>query len=88
MSATNPPPSSPSRLAAGTTTSEKNSSEVSCACMPTFARLRPRPNPAMPRSTTSRLIPRCPASGSVRATTMTRSHICPLEMKVFWPLST
>ena len=45
MSATNPPPSSPSRFAAGTTTSEKNSSEVSCACMPTFARLRPRLEP-------------------------------------------
>ncbi len=42
----------------------------------------------MPRSTTSRLIPRCPASGSVRATTMTRSASCPLEMNVFCPLST
>ncbi len=32
--ATNPPPSVPSRLAAGTRTSVKNSSEVSCVCMP------------------------------------------------------
>ena len=58
ISATNPPPSSPSRLPAGTRTSLKNSSEVSWACMPTLSRLRPRSKPAMPRSTTSRLIPR------------------------------
>ena len=29
--------------------------------------------------------PREPPSGAVRTTTITRSHICPLEMKVFWP---
>ena len=55
-----PPPSSPSRLFAGTRTSSKNSSAVSCAFMPILSRLRPRSKPFMPRSTTSRLKPRPP----------------------------
>src|ERR1700752_3113757 len=33
-----------------------------------------------------RLMPRDPPSGLVRVTTMTRSHIWPLEMKVFWDI--
>ena len=72
----------------GTSTLSKNSSEVSWACMPTLARLRPRSKPAMPFSTTSRLMPLCPASGSVRATTITRSAIAPLLMNVLLPEST
>ena len=88
ISATKPPPASPSRFAAGTRTSAKNSSEVSWACMPSLSRFRPRVKPGMPRSATSRLMPRCPAAGSVRATTITMSASWPLEMKVFWPFST
>ena len=42
----------------GRATSLKNSSAVSCACRPIFSRLRPRSKPCMPRSTTSRLMPR------------------------------
>ena len=43
----------------------------------------------MSRSTTSRLMPLAPgASGSVRATTITRSALIPLVMNVFEPLST
>jgi hypothetical protein len=42
---------------------------------------------SIPRSTTSRLIPPCLASGSVLATTMTRSARMPLVMKVLAPLS-
>jgi hypothetical protein len=43
----------------------------------------------MPRSTTSRLIPReAGPSGVVRATTMTRSALMPLVMNVLDPLST
>src|SRR5437016_8930671 len=30
-------------------------------------------------------MPRDPPSGLVLTTTMTRSHICPFEMNVFWP---
>ena len=82
---TKPPPRLPSRLAAGTATSSKNSSAVSCACMPILSSLRPRLKPGMPRSTTSRLMPRAPASGSVRATTMTRSALMPLVMNVLAP---
>ena len=40
----------------------------------------------MPRSTTSSEKPLCPASGSVRATTMTRSELMPAEMNVLEPL--
>ena len=36
ISETKPLPSSPSRFSLGTTTSSKNSSEVSCACIPTL----------------------------------------------------
>jgi hypothetical protein len=68
-------------------TSSKNSSAVSCALRPILSRLRPRSKPGMPRSTTSRLMPGA-GSGSVRATTITRSALMPLVMKVFEPLST
>src|ERR1700744_328597 len=80
-----PRPSAPSTLAAGTRTWSKNSSAVSCDFWPILARLRPRLNPAMPRSTTSRLKPLCPAVGSVRVTTMTRSALMPEEMNVLAP---
>ncbi len=81
--------SSPSRLAAGTRTSVKKISAVSCALRPTLSRLRPRSKPAMPRSTTSSDVPYAAfASGSVLATTMTRSELMPLVMNVFWPLRT
>ena len=85
---TKPEPSAPSRFALGTSTLSKNSSAVSWAFSPILSRLRPRSKPSMPRSTTSRLMPLWPASGSVRATTMTRSERMPLEMKVFEPLRT
>src|SRR6185437_13003884 len=85
---TKPPPSRPSRLAAGTRTSSKNSSAVSCAWSPILSSLRPRLKPSMPRSTTSRLMPWAPFSESVRATTMTRSDWMPFVMKVLAPLRT
>ena len=72
----------------GTTTLSKNSSAVSCALRPILSRLRPRSKPAIPRSTTIRLMPLWPASGSVLATTITRSAWMPLLMKVFEPLRT
>ncbi len=83
-----PAPSSPSRFALGTATLSKNSSAVSWAFMPTLSRLRPRSKPSIPRSTTSRLMPLWPASGSVRQTTITRSARMPLLMKVLEPLRT
>ena len=42
----------------------------------------------MPRSTTTRLMPRAWADGSVFATTITKSAWIPLVMNVFVPLST
>ncbi len=70
----------------GTRTFSKIISAVSWECMPALASLRPRRKPGMPRSTTSRLIPRAPAEGSVFATTITRSEWMPLVMNVFVPL--
>ena len=83
-----PSPSSPKRLATGTWTSVKNSSAVSWLCRPTLSRLRPRSNPSMPRSSTSRLMPLCFCVGSVLTAVMTRSALMPLVMKVFDPLTT
>ena len=83
-----PEPSSPSRFSFGTCTLSKKSSAVSCALRPTFSRLRPRSKPSMPRSTTSRLMPWWPASGFVRATTITRSDMIPLLMNVLEPFTT
>ena len=88
ISETKPEPSAPSRFALGTSTLSKNSSAVSWALRPILSSLRPRSNPSMPRSTTSSEMPWWPASGSVRATTMTRSDRMPLEMNVFEPLRT
>ena len=83
------PSSAPSRLAVGTLTSSKNSSDVSWALRPSFSRLRPRLKPSAPSvSTTIRETPRAFSSGSVLATTITRSACWPLVMKVFWPLTT
>ena len=83
-----PEPSAPSRFSLGTSTLSKNSSAVSWALSPILSRLRPRSKPSMPRSTTSRLMPWWPASGSVRATTTTRSDRMPLLMNVLEPLRT
>src|SRR5881227_3730336 len=69
-------------FSAGTHTPAKYSSAVSWPCWPIFWRLRPRVKPCMPRSTTSRLIPRWRSSGSVLAATITRSALMPLVMKV------
>ncbi len=44
-------------------------------------------NPTMSVSTTSSVKPLCPASGSVRATTTTRSQLMPDEMNVLEPLT-
>ena len=78
----------PSRFSAGTFTSLKNSSDVSCAFMPIFLRRWPFSKPGMPRSTSNRLVPLAPAAGSVLATTITRSACQPLVMKVLLPFST
>ena len=83
-----PAPSSPRRLATGTCTSVKNSSAVSCACMPTFSRLRPRSKPWHPRSSTTSDMPACRCVGSVFTAVMTRSALIPLVMNVFDPLTT
>ena len=83
-----PWPSSPIRLATGTRTSWKNSSAVSDSSWPTLSSLRPRLNPAMPVSTASRVMPRAPLPGSVRAAARTRSALYPLVMNVFEPLTT
>ncbi|CFS46054.1 Uncharacterised protein [Mycobacterium tuberculosis] len=66
----------------------KDSSAVSWASNPILSSWRPRSNPAMPRSTTNKLNPCAPFSGSVCATTITRSELIPLVMNVFDPFST
>lgn len=76
--------SSPRRLIAGTRTSVNDSSAVSCPCSPSLSRAG-RSNPGASRSTTSRVRPRWGWS-SVRATTMTRSALIPLVMKVLAPV--
>jgi NAD(P)-dependent dehydrogenase (short-subunit alcohol dehydrogenase family) len=53
-------PSSPIRLEAGTRTLLKKSSDVSCALVPSFFRLRPRSKPGRSASTTMRLMPLAP----------------------------
>ncbi len=78
----------PSRWSAGTRTLSKNSSEVSCAFMPIFSRLRPRLKPGVVVSTAISEVPLAPSLGSVLATTTTRSASWPLEMKVLDPLIT
>ncbi len=83
-----PLPSSPSRFSTGTCTSLKNSSAVSCACMPSLSRLRPRSKPAIPRSTTTSEIPRWRSEGSVFTAVITRSELMPLVMNVFAPFTT
>ncbi|MNY12672.1 hypothetical protein D3C86_1457670 [compost metagenome] len=83
-----PRPSSPRRLPTGTRTLSKNSSAVSWACWPTFSSLRPCLKPARPVSTAIRLMPLAPAAGSVLHTTITRSAVRPLLMKVLLPLIT
>ena len=70
----------------GTLTLSKKSSEVSCAFRPVFSKFRPRLKPSRSVSTSTRLIPLAPWSGSVFATTITRSALCPFVIKVFWPL--
>src|SRR5246127_860476 len=86
MSAAIASPSEPSRFVTGTRTWSKNSSDVSEERGPSLSRLRPCRKPARSPSTRMRLMPRDPPSGLVRVTTMTRSHIWPLEMKVFWDI--
>ena len=66
----------------------KKSSAVSWLCMPIFSRLRPRSNPAMPRSMTTRLMPLCFWLGSVLTAVITRSALMPFVMKVLDPLTT
>ena len=85
-----PRPSSPSRFATGTRQPSKNSSLVSWPLRPSFSRLRPRRKPSRSVSTRIRLMPSWGglAWGSVLATTITRSAIWPLEMKVLAPSST
>lgn len=56
--------------------------------MPTFFSRLPLLKPAMPVSTTNRLVPFEPPSGVVRATTITTSACQPFVMKIFEPLST
>ena len=58
-----PWPSPPSMFAAGTRTSSKNSSDVSCAFMPSFSRLRPRVKPGRFDSTRNSVTPLAPALG-------------------------
>ena len=61
---------------------------MSWACWPILSRLRPRSNPGMPRSITSRLMPLCRWVGSVFTAVITRSALIPLVMNVFAPLTT
>ena len=86
MSCLNPPPSSPRRFVRGTLTLSKNNSEVSCAFRPVFSRFLPQLNPFRSVSTRTRLIPAALFSGSVFATTITRSALCPFVINVFFPL--
>ena len=83
-----PSPSSPSRLAAGTSQSAKISSTVGEPRMPIFFSSLPTVNPGVPFSTTNALTPREPAAGSVTAKTQTTSATLPLVIQIFCPLST
>ncbi len=56
-----PLPSSPKMFDVGRRTLSKNSSDVSCAFMPSFSRLRPRLKPARSRSTRMSDVPLAPA---------------------------
>src|SRR6266851_200111 len=65
MSWTKPMPGPPKRLSASTRTLSKNSSDVSCAFMPIFSRLRPRLKPSVVVSTAISDVPLAPSLGSV-----------------------
>ncbi len=80
-----PLPSSPSIAEAGTRTSSKKSSEVSCAFMPSLCRFLPRRNPGRLVSTRNSVTPLLPASESVFVASTITSHSWPLEMKTFCP---
>ena len=69
-------------------TSSKNSSDVSCAFIPSFSRLRPRVNPGRFDSTRKSVTPLAPAAESVFVASTMTSQSWPLEMKTFWPLIT
>ena len=83
-----PLPSSPSMADAGTRRSSKNSSEVSCAFMPTLCRFFPRRKPGRLVSTRNSVTPLAPAALSVLVASTMTSHSWPLEMKTFCPLMT
>ena len=73
------PRSAPTRLAAGTRTSTKDSSAVSEQCQPSFSSRRPTVNPGVPLSITSSATP--PAPGPpVRTAVVTKSARTPLVM--------
>ena len=83
-----PLPSGPSMFEAGIWTSSKKSSDVSCAFIPSFSRLRPLVNPGRFDSTRKRVTPLAPAAESVFVASTMTSQSWPLEMKTFWPLIT
>ena len=60
----------------------------SWAASPSLSSFRPRAKPGVDVSTSSRLMPRRPASGSVLTASITRSASAPLEMNVLAPFTT
>jgi hypothetical protein len=83
-----PRPSSPSRFSAGTSTSSKNSSAVSCECVPSFSRLRPRSKPFMPFSMITTLMSSWRPVSPVRTAVTITSAFSPFEMNVLAPDTT
>jgi hypothetical protein len=85
----NPSPSSPSRFSTGTRTSSKVSSAVGEPRIPILCSTRGAAKPGVSASTMKALIPlRPPASGSVRAKTVSRFATLPWVMKRLLPLRT
>ena len=81
-----PEPSAPTRLAAGTRQSTKDSSAVSEQCQPIFSSVRTTVKPGVSRSITSSEMPSCPGP-PVRTAVVTKSARFPEVMYVFVPVT-
>ena len=87
MSWAKPDPSGPTRFAAGTRQSEKDSSAVSEQCQPIFSSRRTTVKPGVPRSITSSETPSYPGP-PVRTAAVTKSARAPEVMYALVPSTT
>ena len=72
----------------GTGTSSSTTSRVSEECQPILRSGRPIDRPRVPRSTTNKVMPRCPVAAPVRAATTNTSARPALVMNILRPSST